>query len=149
MVICLERGADLHMAQLMPLPLTVSCFSKIQFGFVFLVPAHPGSPGKRPLNVCVFYHFLLMGCLSGYLSGARCRFCIWSSCHPKTVSSLVHLNSDWFYLSGTGLPRLSWKEEAVQRGVVVVLPFLTDEWLFCCQLDPTCNGPHKHYCAEM
>jgi len=24
MVICLERGADLHMAQLMPLPLTVS-----------------------------------------------------------------------------------------------------------------------------
>jgi len=27
-VICLERGADLHMAQLMPLPLTVSCFSK-------------------------------------------------------------------------------------------------------------------------
>ena len=31
-VICLERGADLHMAQLMPLPLTVSCFSKIQIG---------------------------------------------------------------------------------------------------------------------
>jgi len=33
MVICLQRGADLHMAQLMPLPLTVSCFSKIQMGF--------------------------------------------------------------------------------------------------------------------
>jgi len=43
----------LHMAQLMPLPLTVSCFSKIQIGFAFLVPAHPGSPGKGPLNVCV------------------------------------------------------------------------------------------------
>ena len=41
----LERGADSHMAQLMPLPLTVSCFSKIQIGFTFLVPAHPGSPG--------------------------------------------------------------------------------------------------------
>jgi len=53
MVICLERGADLHMAQLMPLPLTVSCFSKIQIGFTFLVLAHPGSPGKGPLNVCV------------------------------------------------------------------------------------------------
>ena len=54
MVICLERGADLHMAQLMPLPLTVSCFSKIQFGFAFLVPAHPGSPGKRAdKRVCV------------------------------------------------------------------------------------------------
>jgi len=46
-VVCLERGADLHMAQLMPLPLTVSCFSKIQDGFTFLVPAHPGSPGQR------------------------------------------------------------------------------------------------------
>jgi len=44
MVICLERGADLHMAQLMPLPLTVRCFSKIQIGFTFLVPA-TGSPG--------------------------------------------------------------------------------------------------------
>ena len=44
MVICLERGADLHMAQLMQLPLTVSCFSKIHIGFTFLVPAHPGSP---------------------------------------------------------------------------------------------------------
>ena len=53
MVICLERGADLHMAQLMPLPLTVSCFSKIQTGFAFLVPAYLGSPGKGPLNVCV------------------------------------------------------------------------------------------------
>ena len=54
MVICLERDADLHMAQLMPLPLTVSCFSKIQIGFTFLVPAHPGSPGKRAIKrVCV------------------------------------------------------------------------------------------------
>ena len=50
-VICLERGADLHMAQL---PLTVSCFSKIQIGFTFLVLADPGSPGKRAVKrVCV------------------------------------------------------------------------------------------------
>jgi len=50
-----ERGADLHMAQLMPLPLTVSCFSKIQTGFTFLVPAHPGSPGKKAVKrVCVY-----------------------------------------------------------------------------------------------
>jgi len=57
MVICLERGADLHMAQLMPLPLTVSCFSKIQIGFTFLVPAHSGSPGQRAVKqvrVCVW-----------------------------------------------------------------------------------------------
>ena len=54
-VVCLERGADLDMAQLMPLPLTVSCFSKIQIRFFsFLVPAHPGSPGKRDIKrVCV------------------------------------------------------------------------------------------------
>jgi len=55
-VICLKRGADLHMAQLMPLPLTVSCFSKIQIGFTFLVQAHPGGPGQRAIkgvSVCV------------------------------------------------------------------------------------------------
>jgi len=56
MVISLEQGADLHMAQLMLLPLTVSCFSKIQIGFTFLVAAHPGSPGQRAVKracVCV------------------------------------------------------------------------------------------------
>ena len=54
MVICLAQGADLHMAQLMPLPLTVTCFSKIQIGFTFLVPAYLGSPGKRAVKrVCV------------------------------------------------------------------------------------------------
>ena len=53
MVICLEQSADLHTAQLMPLPLIVSCFSKIQIGFTFLVLAHLGSPEKGPLNVCV------------------------------------------------------------------------------------------------
>jgi len=48
--ICLERSADL---QLMPLPLTVSCFRKIQTGFTFLVPAHPGSPVQRAVKrVC-------------------------------------------------------------------------------------------------
>ena len=54
MVISLEQGADLHMAQLMPLPLTVSCSGKIQIGFTFLVPAHLGSPGHRAVKrVCV------------------------------------------------------------------------------------------------
>ena len=55
MVICLERGVDLHMAQLMPLPLTVSCFSKIQIGFVFLELAYPGSSRQKAVKrfVCV------------------------------------------------------------------------------------------------
>jgi len=55
MVICLELDADLHMAQLMPLPLTDSCFSKIQIGFTFLALADPDNPGKRAIKrVCVF-----------------------------------------------------------------------------------------------
>ena len=54
MVICLERGADLHIAQLMPLPLAVSCSSKIQIGFLFLVLTHLGSHGQRAVKrVCV------------------------------------------------------------------------------------------------
>ena len=56
MVMCLEGDADLHMAQVMPMPLIVSCFSKIQIGFTFLIPAHLGSPGKRAVKqecVCV------------------------------------------------------------------------------------------------
>ena len=74
MVVCLEQGAGLHMAQLMPLPLTVSCFSKIQIGFTFLVPAHSihlGIPQKGPLNggrgvYCVYFF------CSPVLSGIMC-----------------------------------------------------------------------------
>ena len=53
MVICLERGADLHMAQLMPLPLTVSCFSKIQIGFTFWYRLTRVVLEKGSLNGCV------------------------------------------------------------------------------------------------
>jgi len=60
-VICLKRGADLHMVQLMPLPLTVSCFNKIQIGFTFLVPTHSGSPGQGAVKrVCVCFNCLLV-----------------------------------------------------------------------------------------
>ena len=61
MVICLEQGADLHVEQLMPLPLTVSCFSKIRIAFSFLVPAHTGSPGQRAVKrVCVSVLFAVI-----------------------------------------------------------------------------------------
>ena len=79
-VIYLEQGAGLHMAQLMPLPLTVSCFSKIQIGFAFLVPAYPGSPGQRAVKrvcvcvcvrVCVFLYCYLLLCLT---TGNACTF---------------------------------------------------------------------------
>jgi len=61
----------------MPLPLTVSCFSKIQIGLTFLVPAHLGSPGKGPLNGCVCVCVLSgvkMFLSSAYLTAAAYGF---------------------------------------------------------------------------
>ena len=83
MVICLEQDEDLHMAQLMPLSLTVSCFSKIQIGFTFLVSAHPGSPGQTVVKrVCVCVLLLLSLSLSlllllfyyYYLTHTNCKY---------------------------------------------------------------------------
>ena len=70
MIICLERGADLHMAQLMPLPLTVSCFSKIQIGCTFLVLADLGSPGKRAVKrvLCVCVTCCTQACWCAFTS---------------------------------------------------------------------------------
>ena len=78
MVICLERDADLHMAQLMSLPLTVSCFSEIQIGFTFLIPAHPGSPAKGPLNgsVCICAYRQTHLCISASRSTSPMRM-VW------------------------------------------------------------------------
>ena len=51
---CVEWGVEpysiQHTTQLMPLPLTVSCFSRIEIGFTFLVPACPGRPGQRAVK---------------------------------------------------------------------------------------------------
>jgi len=103
MVICLERGADLHMAQLIPLPLTVSCFSKIQIGFIFLVPAHPGSPGKRAVKrvcVCVCVCVLLLvrpgGTALGFamhlVTGNVLTVCV--ACSKVTVTRMSKLHRD-------------------------------------------------------
>ena len=54
MVICPKRGADLHMAQRMPLPLTVSCFSKIQIGLPVWYRLTWVMLERGPLNGCVF-----------------------------------------------------------------------------------------------
>jgi len=72
MVTCLERGADLHMAQLMPLPLIACCFSKIHIGFTYLVPAHPGSPGQRAIKrVWVYVCMYCTGVISDMDSGCQ------------------------------------------------------------------------------
>jgi len=79
-VIYLERDADLHIAQLMPLPLTVSCSSKIQIGFTFLVLAHLGSPGRRAVKrmcVCV--------CASQELVGGHSKEALLLQTDPATI----------------------------------------------------------------
>ena len=82
MVICLEQGADLHMAQLMPLPPTVSCFSKIRIGFTYLVPAHLGSSRKRAAKrVCV--------CVCACVRACVCVRHITFFCQPLRVCVCV------------------------------------------------------------
>ena len=86
MVIRLQRGADLHMAQLMTLPLTVSCFSKIQIGFTFLVPAHPGSPRQRAIKrVCV--------CVCVYQSPGSSSSSSWPHGIVVTASRVRRMNA--------------------------------------------------------
>ena len=92
MVICLEQGADLHMAQLMPLPLTVSCFSKIQIGFTFLVPAHPGSPGQSAVKrvcvcVCVVRGYQARLRSATYVRGTARICCCAPCCSPMRPCS--------------------------------------------------------------
>jgi len=79
-VICLERGAGLHMAQLMPLPLTVSCFSKIQIRFTFLLPAYPGSPGQRAVKracVCVCVRACVRACARACVCVCVCSLAVY------------------------------------------------------------------------
>ena len=64
-----DRGAGLHIAHLMPLPLTVSCFSEIQIGFTSLVPDHPGSPRQGPLDGCE--------CEWAYCADCDPGLCLW------------------------------------------------------------------------
>jgi len=82
----------LHMAQLMPLLLAVSCFSKIQIGFTFLVLAHPGSPGKGAVKrVCVCRQFsdihISQGSVETYFRcGGIFKYDLLQNYHPESVS---------------------------------------------------------------
>ena len=99
-LICLEQVADLHMSQLMPLPLTVSCFSKIQIGFTFLVPAHPGSPGKRAIKWCVCDWIIgNLACINDILQyfpsvvdAVTTTFCLYevTVCHSENIEVLSY-----------------------------------------------------------
>ena len=95
MVICLQRDADLHMVQLMPLPLTVSSFSKIQIGFAFLVPAHLGSPGKMAVKrVCVCVCAALYACDSS-IPNCDTSVCQLQSAVIQTVYWILTASKGW------------------------------------------------------
>jgi len=114
-VICLEQGADLHMAQLMPLPLTVSCFSKIQSGFTFLVPAHLGSPGQRAVKrmcVCVCSDYRL----HQSFSGSSCL------CSEGLAKGLYHIQLDFvlmMYVHVKQYPFAMYIEKSLYLPVIV------------------------------
>jgi len=95
MVICLEQGADLLMVQLMPLPLTVSCFIKIRTGFTFLVPAHLGSPRKRAVKcvcVCACVNNSLLQVLPQYTYVWLHLWCyVYNSCSACVLKTLTRL----------------------------------------------------------
>ena len=115
MVICMERGADLHMAQLMPLPLTVSRFCKIQIGFTFLVPAHPGSPGKGAVKrVCV--------CVSVLMNAPICQ--------TRKCPSTLNVNGLQLFVGG---------------GIVSIYGVLFWWWLNSRlpSKSPVCNAAHR------
>ena len=104
----------LHMAQLMPLPLTVSCFTEIHIGFTFLVPAHPGSPGQRAVKrarVCVTSRANTSWFSESSVctvSGSTCWFC----CRVRRWSASRVLSSSafsWFSASrARSSSALSW-----------------------------------------
>ena len=102
----------MHTAQLMPLPLTVSCFSEIQIGFTFLVLAHPGSPGQRavkrvsrcecrmPLSCSVAISFLLFSHTRArplaFLAGEFCRLKILPDDIPRHSVIFVYNFAHYF-----------------------------------------------------
>ena len=91
MVVCLVRDADLHMAQRVPLPLTVSCSSKIQIGFTFLVLAHPGSPGQRAVKrMCVCVQFTFKS-KSNFNLNLLNHFYVWPFCVLYFVDLILPL----------------------------------------------------------
>jgi len=80
MVICLEQGADLHMAQLMPLPLTISLLTLL-------------------LTLCG------LTSQKTHQEGLGLGGSVHEEAHPCFPCFVQPENPDWFYLSGTGLPR--------------------------------------------
>ena len=81
-------SAPMHIAQLMPLPLTVCCFSKIQTSFTSLIPAYPGSPGQRAVKrVCVCVCALGIGLVSDRVTYS-CHGCALATAFKDAIDFL-------------------------------------------------------------
>jgi len=79
-----------HMAQWIPLPLIVSCSSKIHIGFTFLVPAHPGSPGQRAVKrVCVCVHVCMCVCMCACACACVCIAWSYALCNALIIITSV------------------------------------------------------------
>ena len=139
MVICLEQGADLHTAQLMPLPLTVSCFSKIEIGFTFLIPAHLGSPWSLSGCVVVQHVPTVVQHLTGFWPTQHVVWSIYSSraCCYIIRHSVVHI-------TGTvgGLSTYSINAAVVK---FAILDFFV-EMLFCVMF--FCQSTNSYHCHQ-
>jgi len=104
MVICLELGAYLHMAQLMPLPLTVSCFSKSRLVLPFWYRLTRIVLDKWPLNGCVcccllVLHYLLLlrsrtECCDEPLPVLLCKCNVRIICRGTVLQWFMYF---WFY----------------------------------------------------
>jgi len=104
----------------MPLPLTVSCFSKTQVGFTFLVPAHPGSPGQRAVKrVCVCVCKLYFVVLLSFLHFSMIPCCFSDTSKIKPCHNLD--NNSYLLLFFLVLYPWQWQ-------MVVVMPVVIDEW---------------------
>ena len=117
-LICLEQGADLHMAQRISLPLTVSCFSKIQMVLPFWYRPTRVVLDKGPLNVCVKRVCVLVvkgmvsfvswevskGCANGYVSHPQCWQCQCLSHRRRLLTSSVYNCTPRNGLRGRGAP---------------------------------------------
>ena len=124
----LEQVADLHMAQLMPLPLTVSCFSEIQIGFTFLVPANPGCPEKMAVKrvcvcVCVVLYCIVfhLACLCVTVS---CCQCSWL---PRN-GTLCVVCDDKSYLLVCLVQLVEWKAMRLMMWLVLPGAGTTEGW---------------------
>ena len=114
----------MHTAQLMPLPLAVSCLNKIQMGFTSLVPAHPGSPGKRAIErVCVCVIRLCPSFKLWY--GSHIFWHILRSCENHLGPQMIYIISNSKLMNIDNTKLTVWLHAWISVFCVILPPALT------------------------